>query len=61
MITDNCGNCDNAINAINAVEGLEVQYYDIVNAINGRLCLLIRKYRGQNAICEKYQAKNNNN
>lgn len=40
-------NCGNCDNAI--------------NAINGRLCLLIRKYRDQNAICEKYQAKNNNN
>lgn len=32
-----------------------------INAINGRLCLLRRKYRDQNSVCEKYQAKNNNN
>lgn len=31
-----------------------------INAINGRLCLLLRKYRDRNSVCEKYQSNNNN-
>lgn len=31
-----------------------------INAINGRLCLLLRKYRHVNSVCERFSVKNIN-
>lgn len=31
-----------------------------INAINGRLCLLLRKYRDVNSVCERFSFHNIN-